>query len=282
MNKNKLGRGMAVVTILIIIGLFFSIDAAAEEEKDKWQFAIEPYLWLPNVNGTLKFGPPPGASGGPEVEIDASDILERLNIAFMFTAEARKGRWSIVTDVMYMDFDGEGSKIKSIDATDRIPVSSTIDAGTETALKGTIWSLGGSYTALQGEAGSLGLLAGFRFFGLKATADWNLTTTVAGSGGSQVFPRSGSVTDKEELWDGIIGVRGRLNLGDSKFYVPYYLDIGTGSSEITSNGMVGLGYGFKWCDLLVAYRYLYYDMDDDKLIQDMTFAGPAFGVIFRF
>jgi hypothetical protein len=273
---------MAVSAILIICSLFFSIDAAAETKKDNWQFAITPYLWLPSVNGTLKYGPPPGADGGPEVEIDTSNIIDDLNMALAFTGEVRKGRWSVLTDVIYLDISGEASKVKSIDATDRIPVSSTFDAGTETSLKSALWALAGSYGALQGEAGSLELLAGFRYLGLKTTTDWNLTATVTETGGSQVFPRSGSVTEKEDLWDGIIGLRGRLNLGGSKFYVPYYLDIGTGSSEVTWQGMVGLGYGFKWIDILVEYRYLYYDMDDDKLAQDMSLGGPAIGLKFKF
>ena len=32
----------------------------------------------------------------------------------------------------------------------------------------------------------------------------------------------------------------------------------------------------------LAYRHLYYDQKDDKLIQDMRFSGPALGVTFRF
>jgi len=273
---------MAAAAILIVCSLFFSIDAAAEAEKDQWQFAITPYLWLPAINGTLKYGPPPGWTGGPEVEIDASDIIDDLNMAFMFTGAVRKGRWSILTDVMYLDISGESSKVKSVDETDRIPVSATIDAGTETSLKGAAWALAGSYEVLQGGAGSLGLLGGFRYFGLKASTDWNLTATVTGNEGTEVFPRSGSVTESEDIWDGIIGLRGRLNLGGSKFYVPVYLDIGTGTSEVTWQGMIGLAYEFKWVDILVAYRYLYYGMDDDKLVQDMSLGGPEFGLKIKF
>ena len=46
--------------------------------------------------------------------------------------------------------------------------------------------------------------------------------------------------------------------------------------------VVGLGYGFKWVDIVLAYRHLYYDMDDDNLVQDMRFSGPALGLTFRF
>ena len=93
--------------------------------------------------------------------------------------------------------------------------------------------------ASKGDLGRLELLVGFRYFGLKASTDWKLTATVNGPGGGQVFPRSGSISQREDLWDGVIGLRGRLNLGGSKFYVPYYLDVGTGSSEVTWEGVVG-------------------------------------------
>ena len=68
-----------------------------------------------------------------------------------------------------------------------------------------------------------------------------------------------SISTSEDLWDGVIGLRGRLNLGPSQFYIPYYFDIGAGSAAVTWEGVVVLGYGFKWVDIALAYRHLYYD-----------------------
>ena len=42
-----------------------------------------------------------------------------------------------------------------------------------------------------------------------------------------------------DLWDGIIGIRGYVGLGQSKWAIPYYLDVGTGTSAITSQAMAG-------------------------------------------
>jgi hypothetical protein len=282
MFQRKDRKFLAAAAILIIYSLFFAIDAIAQDEKDQWQFAITPYLWLPSVNGTFKYDIPPGAGGSPEVEIDADDILERLDLALMISGEARKGRWAAFTDFIYIDFSNLNSNVKSIDVTGRLPVSSAIDAGTESSLKGAAWTLAGSYGVAQGDLGRFELLAGFRYFGLEVSTDWELSTTVTGPGGSQVFPRSGSVEKSEDLWDGIIGLRGRLNLGGSKFYIPYYIDVGTGSSKVTWQGMTGLAYGFKWIDILLAYRHLYYEMDDDELVQDLSLSGPEIGLTFRF
>jgi hypothetical protein len=272
-----------LVTVLLLVSATIG-NAAEKKPDDGWQFAITPYLWLPNIDGTLKYNIPPGASGSPEVKAGSNDYLENLDFAIMINAEVRKARWSVFTDVIYLDFSNEKSNVKSIDFvnTGRNAVSSSIDAGTQTSLKGAVWTLAGGYSVLQGDLGRLELLAGFRYFGLKASTDWQLTATVTGPGPGMVFPRSGSISKREDLWDGVIGLRGRLNLGGSKFYLPYYLDVGTGSSEVTWEGVVGLGYGFKWVDIVLAYRHLYYDMDDDNLVQDMRFSGPALGLTFRF
>ena len=47
-------------------------------------------------------------------------------------------------------------------------------------------------------------------------------------------------------------------------------------------GMLGIDYSFKWGGVMLAYRNLYYDQKDDKLLQDLRFTGPALGVTFRF
>ena len=46
--------------------------------------------------------------------------------------------------------------------------------------------------------------------------------------------------------------------------------------------MTGIEYSFHWGDALLAYRHLYYDQTGDKLLQDLSFSGPALGVSFRF
>ena len=77
-------------------------------------------------------------------------------------------------------------------------------------------------------------------------------------------------------------MRGRINLGNSNWFIPYYLDIGAGTTDLTWQGLLGIAYTIKWVELKLAYRHLYYDSAEDKLIDDLYFSGPAFGVTFRF
>jgi hypothetical protein len=45
---------------------------------------------------------------------------------------------------------------------------------------------------------------------------------------------------------------------------------------------LGIAYSFSWIDVKLVYRHLYFDQGGDKLIQDMSFSGPALGLMFRF
>ena len=87
--------------------------AAGAQAEEHWTFSVTPYIWLPNVNGTLKYNPPP-SGGAPEVDTGPNNYLENLSFALMLSGEARKGRWSIVSDVIYLKFDSEKSNVREI------------------------------------------------------------------------------------------------------------------------------------------------------------------------
>ena len=248
--------------------------------QEEWRFTLTPYLWLPNINGTLKYAIPPGGGGRPEVETGPNDYLENLSFALMLAGEARKGKWSLFTDLIYLDFDSEGSTVKAVNfGGDR--VSTTLNASTRSSLTGVAWTFGAGYAAVQDPKHRLDLLGGLRYFGLKASSDWQLSAAVGGPNG-QTFAQSGSISQREDLWDVIVGVRGRVKLGEGSWFLPYYADLGTGSSALTAQALLGVGYAFKWGEIAATYRYIYYDLKDDGLLQDVRFAGPALGATFRF
>jgi hypothetical protein len=269
-----------LAALIAAVALFAAFQAEAQVKGDQWTFSITPYLWLPNIDGTLKYSVPPGTSGSPEVQVGPNDYLEALRFAFMISGEVRKERWSVFTDVIYLDFSNEKSSVKSINfGGDR--VSSSANVSTDSSLKAGAWTLGAGYAVLPGRPVEMDFFGGLRYLGLHASTDWQLTTTVTGPGGGQTFPRTGNITERADLWDGIVGFKGRAWLGRSNWSIPYYFDVGTGSSQLTWQGMLGIAYSFKLVTPTLAYRHLYYDMKDDKLVQDMRFSGPALGVTFR-
>lgn len=246
--------------------------AAADPYDGSWHFSVTPYLWVPDMNGTLNFTTSSGAQ--PHVTITPLNYLEYLNVPFMITGEARKGDWSLFTDFVYVDFSGEKAVVKSVSGPLGI-VQIPIDAGSEIGLKGTVWTLAGSYTAVRGSYATLDVLGGFRNLSLKASLDWHF------NGGIGLLPSAGSVEQTEHIWDAIVGVKGRIKLGDGNWFATYYLDVGTGSAAQTWQGMAGIGYAFTWGDALLNYRHLQYNAGD-SLIQQLSMGGPAFGVTFRF
>jgi hypothetical protein len=271
MRKNAHAR-RAGLALLLLVALPFPAYAESPAPADKWTFGIQPYLWLPSLSGDLTYSAP---GGSPSVDVSSDALIDELNFAFMISAEARKGRWAIVTDFITLDIGGDDSKVKSVDFSG-VPV--TVSGGAKVDVEGVLWALAGSYTVARSATSSLDVLLGFRYFTIDITTDYNLSADIPG----QTFARAGSIKQGEDLWDGIVGVRGRIGLGSGKWGIPYYLDVGTGSSTITWQGAGGIGYQWSWIDLNLMYRYLYYDMEGGKLLQNLSFSGPALGVNFRF
>ena len=70
----KRARLIALAT-LAALALGGPFGAAAQTPGDEWKFSITPYLWLPNIDGTLKYSVPPGAAGSPEVEVGPWSLM---------------------------------------------------------------------------------------------------------------------------------------------------------------------------------------------------------------
>lgn len=274
--RTHAARSLITLFLVAALGLAGPVSAqTSSHQGDAWQFALTPYLWLPSIHGTLKFSTPPGAGGSPNVEIGADEYLKNLDMALMLSGEARRGAWAIFTDVIYLDFSDETAAVRTVTGPGGI-VQVPVNAGTQAGLKGLVWELAASYTVSRSNTATFEVLGGFRYLGIETKVNWQL----AGSLG--LFPQSGSFSQKEDLWDAIVGVRGKFKLGDGNWFVPWYLDAGAGSSELTWQGLAGIGYSFKWGDALLEYRHLYYNQEGGKLLQDMRFSGPAFGATFRF
>ncbi|HTO46547.1 MAG TPA: hypothetical protein VML91_02815 [Burkholderiales bacterium] len=260
--------------------------------EDKWKFSVMPYLWLPSVDGKLSYGPPPASGGSANINIDTATVLDNLDFAFMINGEARKGRWLVATDVIYLDFGHTDSSVRSV-AFDfgprgRINVDAGANSGTQSKLKGWLWTTVGGYAAVQDPRWNLDVLGGFRLLNLDASTSWQLNTSLtvtdpAGGGATQTFARQGSASKSDNVWAGIVGAKGRAKLGGSDWFVNYYGDVGGWSQLFTAQGALGVGYAFKWGDVIFDYRYLYYSQSgQDKLIDWVSFGGFALGVNFRF
>ena len=253
-----------------------ALGAGVDQYDGEWHYSLTPYAWFPNINQTLQLNTPLGGGKTVEVEVKPDSYLSDLDFALMGTFEARKGDWALAMDLVYNDFSNQQGKIKTV----RGPggnLALPIDANLNVDVQALIWEGIGSYTVARSSAGTLDVFGGVRYLGLETSTDLSF------SGPDGVIGRSGSSSDRLNVWDGIVGVRGEVKLDDGgDWFLPYYLDIGAGNySNWTWQGWAGVGYRFDWGDLVFVYRNLSYSTTGDESLEEMRMAGPALGATFR-
>jgi hypothetical protein len=273
---------MKIIAAAIVLA-GYAAGASGQEDSDRWQFQITPYIWLPTISADLNYDPPPsGGGGGPGIDVGPTDWLDLINGAALLNAGASKGRFSVFGDLVFLSMESDGDRVVSVLDNANIPVDADLNLSTETDFDGLSWTLAAGYSLRQTETSNIDLFGGVRYLDLEATVDWNLSADITTPGGGVVLPAQGSIKDDAELWDGIVGVRGHFAIGEGKWSVPFYLDAGTGDSDLTWQAMAGLTYTYGWGDLMFVYRHLAFDQGSDGLLENLGFTGPGVGARFRF
>ncbi len=239
-----------------------------------WQFTALIYGYYADIaaKSTLPNG------GSTDVTVDASDLFSNLKFGVLGSFEARKDEWGVFTDVIYMDVGQFKSQFHDL-TIGKIGLPADVSASVNFDLKSLMWTVAGTYRALAGDGAVLDVFGGARLLDTKTTLDWTLNGNV---GPIPAPGRAGHGETRETFVDGIVGVKGRLAFGtDRKWFVPYYGDVGTGQSELTWQLMSGVGYAFKWGELIGAWRYVDYKFKSDSPDASESFNGPLLGVAFR-
>jgi hypothetical protein len=100
---------------LAMAALAAPLPVAAQTSGGGWSFSVMPYLWLPSIDGALRFGPPPPGGVSANVGTDPDSYLDSLDFALMLTGTARKDRWVLGSDLIYLHFSNTDAKVKSVD-----------------------------------------------------------------------------------------------------------------------------------------------------------------------
>lgn len=263
-------RITAAALLALSLASLAPISAQAETSDDSLKYQLTVYGWLPGIGGTTAFP----ASTGSSFNVSADNVIESLQFALMGTFGVKKEAWGLWTDLMWSDLDG--SKDAARDFTvgpDARPA--TASANLSLDVKTTIWTLAGTYELGKSRDNTTDLLFGVRLLDVNQTLSWTLNGDI-GAG------RSGSTEVNTSLWDAIIGVKGVVYLGDErKWLIPYYVDIGTGQSDLTWQVDTGIGYQYDWGALTATWRYFDYNMKSGEAIQSMNFNGPMVGATFQ-
>jgi hypothetical protein len=228
-----------------------------------WIFSITPYAWLPTVTSTSSFTGPRGATVTNTISVGIGDYLSELNFALMGGGEARYDRFTIVTDLVYANasITTSNSHFSSVNlGPGPIFIPRELQVSTGTRLATTVWSVAGGYTLLQGDWGNLDAVAAIRTLFMGATSNYTLGADILAPDRTIALSRSGSLNLGVTKVEGIGGVTGRINIPNSNFYLPFYLDAGGGSVPFTWQVYAGVAYkATTWLDASVGYRYLAFE-----------------------
>lgn len=219
--------------------------------SEEWNYFGSLYLWGSSIEMTT--------ISGAESEISFSDIIDNLDMAFMGTLGAQKGKWGFLSDIIYMNIS------KDVNA----PLAPGVNI-TNIEMKSWVVTPMVTYRVMESEQLNLDLLGGVRYLYLKSPIEVNYISLGL---------------DSDSIWDGIVGVRGKYDLND-KWHIPFQLDIGAGDSDMTWQAFAGIDYKYENFDLIAGYRYLDYDFDDNDpaagALTDLTMSGPIIGAKFYF
>ncbi len=238
-----------------VISLAAAYTARAQSPSDRapdsagpqpWSFSITPYLWAAGLDGDT------AAEGiGSEIDTGYSFFsLDNLDLAIGTDVEARKGKWGVLLDGMYVDFS---------DTSDGTFVD------TEAEVSGGYFEASAAYPAAK--IPGLDLIFGVRYVALEASV--------------RLTP--GPSAESRKSWlDPLVGARFSHEFND-RWSVVLRGDVGGFgvSSELVTNVAAIFGFGITDAmTLRFGYRALKMDFEDDQFVLDAIAQGYVFGLTF--
>ena len=272
--SDRIRNGVWAALFCLAATVLLPATALAEEAPEGWEGRATLYGWFPSIGGALSF---PGGSSGPSIQADASDIIGNLNFTLMGTFEARKGKFGLWTDLIYLDVGGSGSESRQFTVGGQeVPGDVRFDA--ELNITSWIVTAAGTYLLDRTPRNEIAFVMGVRTLSLDQTLDWK----ASGNIGSIGLPgRSGSADAGATNWDAIVGLKGLATLSKSGHWIlPYYVDVGAGESDLTWKAFAAIGYRFTWGATTLGWSYLDYEFDTDGSLLDLSANGPFAGLTF--
>ena len=222
--------------------------------NDSWNYSAAIYLWGADIGGTT--------GTGQTVDIPFSDIVDNLDLGFMGHFDARKGKWTVAADAIYLKVG------------DTVPSPGPID---KLQFRAWIVTPYAAYNVVESDQWNLDLLAGARYLYMKPKFTYSPILP-----GAPIISGSGTTSVSDSNWDGIIGMKGNYKLNE-KWFMPFMFDVGSGDSKMTWQAFAGVGYKYENFDVVAGYRYLEWEFDDVFVgFNEFDLSGPMIGLNFKF
>ena len=227
---------------------------AAPAAGQEWHGQFTLYGWFPTIEGEQE-----RKDGRPRVQIDAKDILEALDFAFMGAGEIRRDQIGFLFDVDYARLSSSG------ETGDRIPISASIKTTVAFATAAAAWRF------YERDRRFFETYSGIRAYNTEADFETSIGR----------FSRGVSASAR---WvDPIVGLRAFVPVTE-RFSVTAFGDVGgTSTDELSWELYGGLNYAFsdRWAGVL-GYRYMSITHDANELSLDINLQGPLLGVTYVF
>jgi hypothetical protein len=292
-SKSMPGLIAAAVWLLVSPALAADLPSRAPlvvqptDAPNAWSFRFVPYGWLTSIKGTQTVR-------GRSAKVDASfiDIVEKSDslLALMGDFEARKGRFSFYSDLVWSKIGAEGGNVRTRSPAPGITgsVGRTLSLDVQMA----IIEVGATYEVARSGPIAFDLLGGVRYWYQETELGLDVTPTFDIGGleisGSRAFARSGSV----DWLDPLIGARLRYAVAPGHELV-LRGDVGGfgAGSEFSWQAIAAYGFDFGVYNGItflgvIGYRALSVDYAQGsgrtRYEFDAVQHGPVLGISARF
>lgn len=260
----------ALAAGMLTLGVMTSAAAQQPEEGqsgDRWRYEFTPYFWASAMKGNTRIG------ALPQVHVDMSfaDIAEALDFGLMGAFEARKGRWGLLFDAIYMKISDAGTATW----TGPGPAGAALTAGADFTMEQTMLAAAAAYRVSGGPT-QVDVIGGARYSKIEVSADFHASLFALGG----TVSRAGS----KDWVDPYIGVRMQHPVAD-RWTLVGYGDIGGFGlgSDSTWQASLGVRYDFsKKISGKFGYRHIAVDYDKGGFLYDMKNDGLYLGAGIRF
>lgn len=249
-----------MLSVLVSGNIIAQDNGTATPTKNEWKFLVEPYLMFPNMSGSVGLADLPDAT----VDADTDAIFGNLKMGFMLNAEASKGKWTIGSDLLYMEL-AQGAEPRIL-----------ISSGEITAKQ-----LGWEVSGLYGVTPWLDLGVG----GMLNSINSGVNLNVKAIGGGTT-PKSKSMT--ESWFDPMLIARIKSKSGE-KFIYQFRGEIGGFGigSDLAWQMQAYAGYQFsKLFQITGGYRIISLDYENgsgqNRFMYNMDTSGPVVRFGFNF
>jgi hypothetical protein len=233
--------------------------SASVHADDDWNFLVSPYLWFAGAKGDLSAIP-----GAPATSINVSptNALKGTEASFMLMLEAKKRRHGVLLDIFYSDVIQE-QKSESAGGLDY-----------KASVQDTLVTLGYTYELYKRPHAVIDVIGGLRYWEVDTHVEFNSSTASSGDI---------SVRNSESWADPLAGVKAKVRLGDSRFYLACYLGVGglAGGSDSFYDLTANVAYQLSESVVTsIGYRVFDVDYEHDSFIYDVKQEGWMLGLVW--